>query len=165
MVPFTDYSTNSAKPYVATSAEKKLAVEKSKLFEPLSEPRGGKSSFSIGEMTKEFQITARTLRFYEEKNLIQPRRNGLERVYSRRDRSRLKLILIGKAVGFSLEDIKAMLDLYDLGDGGMTQLKVAKEQFISQISRLQTQRDMLDEAINELKSGATEVDRRLASSN
>jgi DNA-binding transcriptional MerR regulator len=153
MTPFTAYEA----PKTAS-----LAFEmKPTLFAPLREPATGKNTFSIGEMTKEFEITARTLRFYEEKNLIHPRRNGLERIYSRRDRSRLKLILMGKAVSFSLEDIKAMLDLYELGDGGVTQLKVAKEQFNEQITRLEEQRNTLDAAINELKYAADEVSRRL----
>src|SRR5437588_5761655 len=74
----------------------------------------GRKSFTIRELTKEFGISARTLRFYEEKGLIVPRRNGQERLYSRRDRARLKYVLMGKAVGFSLEEVRQMLDLYDL---------------------------------------------------
>jgi DNA-binding transcriptional MerR regulator len=117
--------------------------------------------FSIGELTKEFNITPRTLRFYGEKDLIQPHRHGLERIYSRRDRGRLRLILIGKTVGFSLEEIKAMLDLYEIGDGGMMQLHVAKEKFAVQIARLEEQRVSLEAAITELKEGAAEVESRL----
>ena len=157
MVPFQDYQQSAQTvPLASFTGE-----APNKVFAPLGEPNPGKTHFSIGEMTREFDITARTLRFYEEKDLIHPRRNGLERLYSRRDRSRLKLILMGKAVGFSLEEIKAMLDLYDLGDGGVTQLKVAREQFIAQITRLEDQRKTLDAAISELKSVAAEVDRRL----
>lgn len=157
MVPFQDYQqTTQTVPLASFTGE-----TTNKIFAPLGEPHPGKTHFTIGEMTREFDITARTLRFYEEKDLIQPRRNGLERLYSRRDRSRLKLILMGKAVGFSLEDIKAMLDLYDLGDGGMTQLKVARDQFLAQIERLEEQRKTLDAAITELKSVAAEVNRRL----
>ena len=62
-------------------------------------------------------MTLRTLRFYEDKNLLNPRRDGVNRIYSRRDRARLKLVLMGKKVGFSLTEIKEMLDLYDLRDG------------------------------------------------
>lgn len=121
-----------------------------------------KAHYSIGELTKEFNITPRTLRFYEEKDLIQPQRHGLERIYTRRDRGRLRLILIGKNVGFSLEEIKAMLDLYEIGDGGVTQLHVAKEKFAVQIHRLEEQRVSLEAAISELKAGAAEVEQRLA---
>ena len=81
--------------------------------------------FSIRELGREFRVSARTLRFYEEKGLLAPQRRGQERLYSRRDRARLRYVLMGKNVGFTLEDIREMLDLYDLGDGQVTQLKVA----------------------------------------
>src|SRR6266487_2885931 len=87
-------------------------------------PRG-QSVFTIRDLTKEFEVSARTLRFYEEKGLLDPTRRGEQRLYSRRDRARLAYVLAGKTVGFSLEDVREMLDLYDLGDGQVTQLKVA----------------------------------------
>ena len=71
----------------------------------------GRDVFSIRDLTKELGVSARTLRFYEEKGLVAPRRNGQERRYSRRDRARLKYVLMGKAVGFSLEEVREMLDL------------------------------------------------------
>ena len=74
-------------------------------------------TFTITDLAGEFKITPRTIRFYEDKHLLQPSRQGLSRVYSRRDRARLQLILRGKRLGFSLAEIKEMLDLYDLGDG------------------------------------------------
>jgi DNA-binding transcriptional MerR regulator len=80
-----------------------------------------KDIYSIGDLSREFGVTLRTLRFYEDKGLISPQRRGTTRLYNRRDRARLQLILRGKKVGFSLEDIKEMLDLYDLRDGQVTQ--------------------------------------------
>ena len=117
----------------------------------------------IRDMTRLFGVTARALRFYEEKNLIAPKRQGQERLYSRRDRGRLRLVFMGKAVGFSLEDVRAMLDLYDLGDGGVTQMKVARAKYREQVGRLQAQKRDIDTAIAELESAITVIDNRLKS--
>ena len=78
--------------------------------------------YPIGAMCAEFGVTPRTLRFYEAKELIAPRREGQRRLYTRRCRARLKLILQGKRFGFSLEDIRQLLDLYDIGDRQVTQV-------------------------------------------
>ena len=107
--------------------------------------------FTIRDLAREFGVTARTLRFYEEKELLSPERQGQERLYSRRDRARLKLVLMGKRVGFSLEEIRAMLDLYDLGDGRVTQLKVSYARFNERIERLEAQRSEIDDAIAAMK--------------
>jgi len=72
-------------------------------------------------LTKEFSVTARTLRFYEDEGLIAPARRGQTRIYSPRDRARIILILRGRRVGFSLAEIREILDLYDVHDGGKTQ--------------------------------------------
>lgn len=109
-----------------------------------------KTQFSIGDLAKEFGVTLRTLRFYEDKGLINPKRDGMNRVYTRRDRARLKLVLMGKSVGFSLAEIRDMLDLYDLRDGQVTQLKVALSKFNEQIDVLKKQRSDIDRAIEEL---------------
>ncbi|WP_439572866.1 MerR family transcriptional regulator [Phreatobacter sp.] len=116
---------------------------------------------TIREMTRTFGVTARALRFYEEKGLIAPQRVGQERLYSRRDRGRLRLVLMGKCVGFSLEEIGAMLDLYDLGDGGVTQMKVARGKYREQIGRLNDQKRDIDLAIGELERAITVIDARL----
>ncbi|MEL7231803.1 MAG: MerR family DNA-binding transcriptional regulator [Pseudomonadota bacterium] len=107
-------------------------------------------AFTIGDLAKEFDVSLRTLRFYEDKDLVHPRRDGVTRIYSRRDRARLKLILMGKRVGFSLKDIKEMLDLYDLKDGQSTQLKVSLKRFNEQIAILQKQKEDVEQAIEEL---------------
>src|ERR1700687_6403874 len=75
--------------------------------------RADRDTFSIRDLTREFDVTARTLRFYEERGLLSPRRGGQGRLYGRRDRARLKLALMGKCVGFSLDAVRAMRDLYD----------------------------------------------------
>jgi len=120
------------------------------------------SSFSIHDLVKEFQITSRTLRFYEEKGLIAPERRGLERRYSRRDRARLKLVLMGRKVGFTLEDVREMLDLYDLGDGQETQLRVALQRFEDKLADLETRRREIDRAHAELSHARDVVRARLA---
>jgi len=119
-------------------------------------------TFTIRDLTKEFGVTARTLRFYEEKGLLDPVRRGLDRLYSRRDRARLKYVLMGKSVGFSLEEVREMLDLYDLGDGRVTQLRVALGKFRERIARLERQRVDIDHAIAELTRGSEAVEAMLA---
>jgi DNA-binding transcriptional MerR regulator len=126
-------------------------------------PRTSNATFHIRDLTREFKVTARTLRFYEERGLISPRRDGQERVYSRRDRARLMLVLMGKSVGFSLDGIRAMLDLYDTGDGQTTQLKVALSRFREQIEKLKVQRHNIDKAIAELQRASELVAAKLAS--
>ena len=116
-----------------------------------------KDRFTIRDLIREFGVTARTLRFYEEKGLLAPERAGQDRLYSRRDRARLKYVLMGKCVGFSLEEIRDMLDLYDLGDGQATQLRVAHERFIEQIDRLKRQRTEIDRALAELERARATV--------
>src|SRR5262245_58446562 len=122
----------------------------------------GRETFTIRDLTKEFGISARTLRFYEEKGLVAPRRNGQERLYSRRDRARLKYVLMGKAVGFSLEEVREMLNLYDLGDGQATQLRVALGKFNEQIGRLERQKAETERAIAELSRASQAVEAMLA---
>lgn len=106
--------------------------------------------FSIGELAREFGVTLRALRFYEDKGLLNPQRRGQSRVYSRRDRARLKIILMGKRVGFSLGEIRDMLDVYDLKRGQVTQLRHAAETFRTQIDSLKERRAHIDEAISDL---------------
>jgi DNA-binding transcriptional MerR regulator len=108
------------------------------------------TTFTIGDLAKEFGVTLRTLRFYEDKNLIHPRRQGLSRLYGRRERARLKLILLGKKVGFSLDKIKEMLAFYDLRDGNSAQLEMALKRFTEQIDVLKRQKSDVEQAIDEL---------------
>ena len=115
------------------------------------------SAFTIGDLAGEFGVTLRTLRFYEDKDLIHPRRDGVSRLYSRKDRARLKLILLGKRVGFSLNEIKGMLDLYELRDGSPTRLRAALNQFTSQIEKLRRHKEDVEQAIDELEHTMTLV--------
>ncbi len=84
-----------------------------------------RQSFSIADLAREFDVTARTIRFYEDQGLIAPTRQGLNRIYSRADRFRLGWILRGKRLGFSLADIKELLDLYETDRSRVSQLKAA----------------------------------------
>ena len=122
----------------------------------------GRDVFTIRDLTKEFEVSARTLRFYEEKGLLAPRRSGEKRLYSRRDRARLRYVLMGKRVGFSLEEVREMLDLYDLGDGQRTQLQVALAKFQERTVRLEEQRGEIDRAIAELARASLEIQAMLS---
>lgn len=107
---------------------------------------------TIREMCDTFGVTPRTLRFYEQKELLFPQRDGQKRIYSRRDRARLKLILKGKRFGFSLEDIRQLLDMYDTGAGETAQLARSYELAEMRLAEMQAQRDELDRSIAELKN-------------
>ncbi|MEO0362108.1 MAG: MerR family DNA-binding transcriptional regulator, partial [Pseudomonadota bacterium] len=104
-------------------------------------------TYSIGELCAEFEVTPRTLRFYEQRELLFPIRDGQRRIFTQRDRARLKLILRGKRFGFSLENIRQWLNLYDLGDGQMTQLTTWIEHARTQMGELAAQRDELEDAM------------------
>lgn len=114
-------------------------------------------TYTITDLAEEFAITTRAIRFYEDKGLLSPRRNGLNRVYGRRDRARLKLVLRGKRLGFSLADIREMLDLYDVGDGQSEQLKLMQVKIRERLAALRRQREDIDEAIAELEEGQRQI--------
>jgi len=105
---------------------------------------------TIREMCDAYDVTPRTLRFYEAKELLFPVREGQKRLFTRRDRARLKLILRGKRFGFSLEDIRQLLDLYDMGDQQLTQLRQTYALATDRLHDMQRQRDELNEAIADL---------------
>lgn len=107
--------------------------------------------FTIGQMCEEFGITARALRFYEDEELISPKRVGTQRLYSDRDRARVAWILRGKRVGFSLAEIGELLDLYDLGDQRRTQRQVTLKRCRERIDALSRQKADIDETIEELE--------------
>lgn len=115
-------------------------------------------TYSITELCREFEVTPRTLRFYEQKGLLAPARRGWTRIFSYRDRARLRLILRGKRVGFSLDEIREMLDLYNLKDGQVTQLNVASKKMRDRLETLQRQRIEIDRAIEDLERTCEIVD-------
>jgi len=106
--------------------------------------------FSISDLSAEFGVTARALRFYEDEGLIAPERKGTARVYSQRDRARLAWILRGKRVGFSLGEIREMIDLYDIGDGRQVQKATTIARCRDRMTLLQSQKHDIDAAIEEL---------------
>jgi DNA-binding transcriptional MerR regulator len=106
--------------------------------------------FTMTQLRREFGVTARTLRFYEDKGLLHPSRDGQSRIFSYRDRARLELVLRGKRVGFSLAEIKEMLDLYNLKDGQVTQLRVSLEKANERIGILEQQKHEIEETIGDL---------------
>lgn len=106
---------------------------------------------TIREMCDKYQVTARTLRFYEAKELLSPERVGQRRLYSKREFGRLKLILLGKKFGFSLEELRQLLDMYYLGDQQATQLKETLKAAEHHLAEMKKRREELDETIADLE--------------
>lgn len=126
-----------------------------------TELRRPERTFTIRQLCLEFKCTPRALRFYEDKGLLSPARQGLNRVYSYKDRARLQLILRGKRVNLSLAEIREILDLYDRNDGGATQNATALRKFRERIVILERQRDDLDHALAELREACARIERDL----
>jgi DNA-binding transcriptional MerR regulator len=119
-------------------------------------------TFTIRNLCVEFKVTPRALRFYEDKGLLYPAREGMNRVYNHRDRARLQLILRGKRVGLSLSEIREILDLYDENDGGAAQMAKSLKKFRERISALEAQREDIDGAIEQLRGGCERMERQLS---
>ena len=119
-------------------------------------------TFTIRQLCVEFKVTPRALRFYEDKGLLSPAREGLNRVYNHRDRARLILILNGKRVGLSLSEIREILDLYKIDDGGATQMAKSLKKFRERIVAFEAQRADVDHAIDLLREACTAFEARLA---
>lgn len=120
---------------------------------------------TIRQMCDAFDVTPRTLRFYEAKELLFPIRDGQKRLFTRRDRARLKLILRGKRFGFSLEEIRQLLDLYDTGDQQYTQMKETLALAQERLEAMEAQREELDHAITDLRDQMEWVSNVLGSLN
>lgn len=124
---------------------------------PASESMANASELSdgyirIGDMAKQFDVTLRTLRFYEDKGLLNPKREGNTRLYTQRDVTRLKLIMLGRKVGFSLREVKQIMDMYDPDNGSVKQLRTLIDKSDRQLGRLEKQRLAIEEAIDDLKN-------------
>ena len=119
-------------------------------------------TYTIRQLCVEFGVTARALRFYEDKGLLSPRRDGMNRVYGYRDRARLTLILRGKRVGLSLSEIREILDLYKAEDGGAAQNARSLKKFRERIVALEAQREDVEHAISELKQACATLEEFLS---
>lgn len=119
-------------------------------------------TFTIRQLCVEFKCTPRALRFYEDKGLLNPAREGMNRVYSYKERARLQLILRGKRVGLALAEIGEILDLYELDDGGAQQAAKSLCKFQERIVALESQKLDIDNAIAELKAGCEMLESRLS---
>ncbi len=112
--------------------------------------------YTIGDLARDFAVTLRALRFYEDKGLLAPRREGLARLYSGTDRERLTLILKGKRLGFTLAEIRGLVAAHE-GNAGSKGLALTRERCLSQLSQLERQRTEIDAAITELRDTATRL--------
>jgi DNA-binding transcriptional MerR regulator len=128
----------------------------------MTETRINDEMMTIREMCEAFTVTARTLRFYESKELLAPLRQGQKRLYTKRDRARLTLILRGKHFGFSLEDIRQLLDLYARDGSQMAQLTRTHEVATHRLADMERQRADLDLAIADLRSELAAVGAMIA---
>jgi DNA-binding transcriptional MerR regulator len=118
--------------------------------------------FTVGELAGELETTPRALRFYEDRGLIQPRRAGQNRIYTRRDRARLILILRGKRLGFSLAEIKEWLDLYDADPLQIAQTRHLARRIDARLRRLEQQRRDLETTLEDLRAIKAQIDAHLA---
>ena len=123
------------------------------------------TTMTIREMCDTFDVTPRTLRFYEAKELLFPERQGQKRLFTKRDRARLKLIIRGKRFGFSLEEIRQLLDLYHMGDQQQTQLARTYEIARDRLADLEAQREEMDQAIDDLRNQLKWGEKMIASMN
>ena len=122
-------------------------------------------TLTIRQMCDAFEVTPRTLRFYEAKELLFPERQGQKRLFTKRDRARLKLILRGKRFGFSLEEIRQLLDLYHMGDQQQTQLARTYDIARERLADLEAQREDLNNAIDDLQNQLKWGEKMIASIN
>lgn len=126
-----------------------------------SAPRDSQRIYSIAELSREFAITPRTIRFYEDEGLIKPRRQGLTRLYSAGDRTRLSWILRGKRLGFSLSEIRELLDLYQVDRTGVQQLRELLRRSRLHVADLERRKRDLDAHIEEFRAVESQVSAEL----
>src|SRR5210317_976144 len=122
----------------------------------------GNQTYGIGELAEEFGVTSRALRLYEEEGLLDPERDGTRRIYNERDRVRLRLILRGKRLGWSLAEIRESFDLYDSDQGEAAQLESMLEKLAQRRELLERQRRDVDHALEEVERLAAYAGAALA---
>src|ERR1700744_1859491 len=118
-------------------------------------------TYSIRQLTKEMGVTSRTLRHYEDEGLLAPERQGQSRIYSPRDRARIVLILRGRRVGFSLAELRELLDLYEGPGGSAAQTVEARRKFAERIAMLEQQKIDIEQSLSELRDGIDSIDLAL----
>lgn len=121
-----------------------------------------KPAYTISDLSKEFDVTPRTIRFYEDQGLLSPKREGQSRIYAPRDRTRLAWILRGKRVGLSLADIGELLDLYDLADGRVRQRKETLRKLRERLDVLEQQKQDIEDTIQEIETFCRTLEDLLA---
>lgn len=119
-------------------------------------------TYTISELAREFGVTPRALRFYEDKDMLHPARDGMTRVYFNRDRARLSIIVRLKRLGLPLADIREILDLYVLNDGQRAQKRMMLEKFRKQVRELEIQKEDIDTALVELRDGISWLEQQVA---
>ena len=121
-----------------------------------------RAEFTIGELAREFDVTPRTIRFYEDQGLLAPRRAGQRRIYAQRDRTRLKLTLRGKRLGLSLSEIRELIDMYEPGRDDRPQLERFLALLESHKAMLEQQRADLESQLSEIEVFERRIRKRLA---
>ena len=146
-----------AKTRAAEAADSRFEAPRLPMQAPVEKRSGRSEVYTIGDLSREFGVTLRALRFYEDKALLSPSRDGLTRLYSAEDREHLKLILKGKRLGFTLVEIADMI-AGRAGDNGPT-LTMSRESVRDQIAHLERRRVEIDEAIAELRASYEDIAR------
>jgi len=117
---------------------------------PCTDSGEDKDVYRIGDLARDFNVTLRTLRFYEDRGLISPQRSGSTRLYSKQDRKRVEMILFAKRVGFSLVDIQDLLEIHDAGGQNDAHKRVILDKFASQLAKLKSQKKQIERSIDDL---------------
>ena len=128
----------------------------------MSDETAAETLYSVTELAELLEVTPRTIRFYEQKDLITPQRAGKTRVYTHRDKARLQLILRGKRLGFSLAEIKEYLDLYEIDRTQQSQLHLLLTKVNKRIASLEAQQRDLQQTLAELYQVQTEAKQALS---
>ena len=144
------------------TAEQEFRITAEQLLQFDAPDGSTQDEFRIGDLSREFGVTLRTLRFYEDRGLLSPERRGTTRLYTRRDRMRLRLVLIAKLLGFSLTEAKQIIDLYHQPNGQVTQLQVAMQRLREQQEVLREQQRDIETSLDAMNVAMNFVESRIA---